>query len=56
MKIELTKEEIRIITDSLLSEMNRLNDYRGNRFVNQTDLENYINKVHNLFKMLIDKE
>lgn len=56
MKIELTKEEIGIITDALLSEMNELSNYRYNKFINQEDLRNYITKIRNIFDFLIAKE
>ena len=51
MKIDLTKEEIGIINEMCFGELIEMNKIKNNKFIDKTQIENYIEKI----KIIMDK-
>ena len=55
MKIELTKEEIKIINELCYGEIIEMNKIKNNKFIDKKQVESYINKIQIIWnKMIID--
>lgn len=51
MKIELTKEEIKIINGLCFGELIEMNKIKNNEFIDKAQVESYIEKI----KVIMDK-
>ena len=56
MKIDLTKEEIGLLSDCIMSECIEIGKNRTNKFVNQDDLEKYSQKILSLLDKINSNE
>lgn len=45
MKVDLTKEEIRIINEMCFGELIEMGKIKNNRFIDKAQVENYIEKI-----------
>ena len=52
MKIELSKEERKILCESILTQIQGFNDYKHNKFVNTGRIEKYQGKLRGLLNKL----
>ena len=56
MKIELTQEEIGLLSDCIMAECIEIGKNRTNKFVNQDDLEKYSQKILSLLDKINESE
>ena len=56
MKVELTSEEIGIINDLLYNRVLELNKFKDNEFIDNKQIESYIDKIQIIWNKLIDNK